>query len=139
MNIQELRLGNAVYVKIWDDCNTPFTVTEIGYNVLWVSNSGGNVSTPVSPGLVEGIPISKDAVKNLKGFQYVEEMGTFKYGIDDLGMSIDTYGNSVYMEIYITNPLFLKKLPNITQIHQLQNLIYDLNGGVMLEYNTNAQ
>ena len=137
MNIQELRLGNAIYVKIWGDFNSPFTVTEIGNDVLWVSNSGGNVR--VKAEMVAGIPISRDTVKNLKGFQHVEEMGTFKYSIDDLGMSIETDDNSVYIDVDLPDEESNEVLPNITQIHQLQNLIYDLNGGVMLEYNTNVQ
>lgn len=137
MNIQELRLGNAIYVKIWDDFSSPFTVTEIGNDVLWVSNSGGNVR--VKAGMVAGIPISRDTVKNLKGFQYVEEMGTFKYSVDDLGMSIETDDNLVYIDVALSDEESNEVLPNITQIHQLQNLIYDLNGGVMLEYNTNVQ
>lgn len=137
MNIQELRLGNAVSVKVWDDLNPLFTVTEIGYDVLWVSNSGGNVSTPVSPGLVEGIPISKDAVKNLEGFVFDEPDELFYYYLD--GISIEVDGNVVFVNIDLPDGVFNKVLPNITQIHQLQNLIYDLNGGVMLEYNTNAK
>lgn len=148
MNIQELRLGNAVSVKVWDDLNPLFTVTEIGYDVLWVSNSGGNVSTPVSPGLVAGIPISKDTVKNIRGLGE-GLFGAFFFKVEDLELVIDIEDNEVILNLNMAteisesanlpDKIFTRSLPNITQIHQLQNLIYDLNGGVMLEYNTNAQ
>ena len=136
MNIQELRLGNAVSVEIRDDFNVPFTVTEIGHDVLWVSNSGGNVSTPVKTEMVTGIPISEDTVKNLRGFVFDEPDELFYYYLD--GISVEVDDNAVSVNIGMPEGEFNKVLPNITQIHQLQNLIYDLNGGVMLEYNTNA-
>ena len=138
MNIQELRLGNAVYVEIYAEFVPPFTVTEVEHNVLWVSNSGGNVSTPVSPEMVAGIPISVDTVKNLKGLEFEPTNGVFYSEVLE-GMSIEVDDNVVFLNIDLPDEEPNKLLPNITQIHQLQNLIYDLNGGVMLEYNTNVQ